>query len=328
MKYVKLVALIAVVGALILLVSVPAMAFHEAAGLKCMACHTMHASEDGSASNVTPANGFDAAPVGGMSGPAPQLLVQSNKTDLCLACHASNYLVNGEYAPDVYDTGVNPATPAGDFDLAATGATGNGHNPYHAASGVIDEDELLASDVTPPGGSGTLWEWSCLSCHRPHKDETATGVNGTYQYRMLRKQVKGIGGAGTYVDVSTALGSTNTHEATLISAGVNADAETALNHNVHLVAAVNTEGNGFGEWCAGCHGDFHGATQEKSGSDWIRHPTYQPLGGTIGGNYTTTYDPTIPVEVNGTAGLSTTTVALTGPNARMRCSRMRGRRRG
>ena len=54
-----------------------AMAFHQAAELVCMACHTMHASENGSPAGVIPANGFAAAPASGVTpGGNPKLILR------------------------------------------------------------------------------------------------------------------------------------------------------------------------------------------------------------------------------------------------------------
>lgn len=286
------------------------MAFHDAATIKCMACHTMHASEDGSPANITSANGFDAAD-GSLTGPVAHLLVQANKTDLCLACHSTNKQMGSEYAPDVYNVTAGYVSPGGDYDLVQE----NAHNPYFATGGTIDQDTTFPTN-SPPGNTGTLWEWSCCSCHRPHKDVTATGDKGTYAYRLLRKQLKGVGAADVYTPVDTALSLGDTHKVWPLADGSgNFNAEADGSHNVYLVDPVNNTDEGFGAWCGGCHGGFHGLTAEKSGSDWIRHPTYQPLGTVIGPNYTSTYDPAIPVEVNGSAGLTKATVALTSQNS-------------
>jgi hypothetical protein len=127
--------------------------------------------------------------------------------------------------------------------------------------------------------------------------------------------LKGPGVADTYVDVSTALSLGDAHKVTpLATVAGNVDAEAVDNHNIYLVDPVGDTAEGFGEWCGGCHSDFHGAAGEQSGGEWIRHPTYQPLGTEIGANYTTTYDPFIPVEVNATAGLTKTTTDLTAPD--------------
>jgi nitrate/TMAO reductase-like tetraheme cytochrome c subunit len=310
-----------------------AMAFHESTGLVCNLCHTMHYSQDG------------GVPTNGSNGPNPYLLLKDNKTDLCLICHATNasgenYLVTAtnELAPAVFDAPQD--SPGGDYDNvnAVGGALGGsmtkGHNPYgYPSSGgpVIEPDTTLADTgvPVPPGADGEeMWEWSCLSCHRPHKDTglADSDVRATYDYRLLRKHLKGPHATpGTYTDVSTALDDAGMLTATLTTAPAglaNVDAETATNHNVYYVSVTGGT-KGLGLWCGGCHsnpdstGDpgtgFHGGA--KSDSDvgdvtetyWIRHPTAtvlpDPATGSINDNYGNTYIPTLPLETaDGTAG--------------------------
>jgi hypothetical protein len=264
---------------------------------------------------VTPTNGFDAASTSGVSSPNAHLLVRANKTDLCLACHASNYSIGSEYAPDV--NGAATDTPGGDFDSAITTAS-KGHNPYHATGGVISQDSTFSTNI-PPGSSTALWEWSCLSCHTPHKDTSATGDTAAYAYRLLRKKLKGPGSSGTYTDVSSALTLGDSDKVTpLATSSANVDAEAATKHNVYRVTTNESDTNGLGAWCAGCHGNFHGASNTKSGSDWIRHPTNELIGSSMAtnfGNLVVSGKAFIPMETTRTSGSFTTTTDLSATAA-------------
>ncbi len=299
----KLGFLALMVAALAFAFSSSSMAFHESTKLICSKCHTMHGSGGG-----TP----------------EQLLSEANKTVLCLVCHASNYPVaypvgDDEYAPNVHSSGEGVQdTPGGSYADSGTEALqANGHNPSGfpadppAASPLIEVDTTLTQ--IPPGATA-LWEWSCLSCHRPHKDDNDTAPRtATYEYRMLRKHVKGpsAAGADTLIDVSLALGLDDDHEVTpLANVGANVNAEAPTKHNVYFMDSTNT---GFGEWCGGCHTDFHDSTQDVD-DNWIRHPGQQLLEA-LGANYVVTtppYDPSVPVQVNSGAGLETNSSAFNG----------------
>ena len=332
MRSVKLGFLVLMAMALAFAFGGSALAFHSEAGLICSLCHTMHNSQNGSPM-VTAADGD-------MDGAAqPHLLLYENKSELCLSCHSLNDAVNGENPPDVYTNA--QATPGGDFALAATGNTTKGHNPWHidGAGGTIDDDEVMTDGAGGVAGSGkniapgsavALWEWSCLSCHRPHKDTglADSDIRATYSHRLLRKHVKGpnIDASGAdYEDVSTALDDANMIQADLIAANVNTDAETALNHNVYEVTTLGTQG--FGQWCGACHSNpddagtgFHGAVvgddDVGNGTDWIRHPTATILNADLAGNYGLTYNPAIPLEVTDAAELDAKDdVAMADPYA-------------
>ena len=243
------------VTALALAVGSSSMAFHEAAELKCMSCHTMHASENGSNVNVTSGNGFDAAPTGGVTaGGNAFLLVDDNATDLCLACHsaggsASTFTdANGDAPPHVMSLGGSAAIalPGGDYwssnqtHTGDAGRGGRGHNPYYSSSTSSstimwdDENYSTTDDRLPPGGSVTLSKWDCVSCHAPHQNDGGGSYgNANPTFRMLWSQPAGQG-AGVTV---TALESTLTAD------------ESDTNHTAYQ--------DNFSEWCGQCHGNYH-----------------------------------------------------------------------
>ena len=250
------------VTALVFTIGSPAMAFHEAAELKCMACHTMHASENGSNTEVTNANGFDAAPSGGVTaGGNPDLLVDDNTTDLCLACHsqsgsASTFAdTSGDTAPHVMSTAGSPgkALPGGDYYNsnqivgAVTGAMG--HNPGTTDGtnfGTILEDSALG--LTPPGGAGALTKWDCVSCHAPHQGDTGGYGGDATDFRLLWNKPGGLGSA-LVIDAAESDLTAN---------------ESDANHSAYK--------DGLSAWCGACHGDYH---NEPAGDYY--HPSDQGL---------------------------------------------------
>ena len=252
-KTMKLGFLALMVAVLALAVGGSSMAFHEADELKCMSCHTMHASENGSAAGVTPTNGFDGAPAGGVTpGGNPFLLVDDSITDLCLGCHSEGgaaspfYDVDGDKAPHVMSASGTqvPALPGGDYynsnlPHGISGIGARGHNPYYTAGGVSSllmwDDKNLTDDRFPPGGSTTLGRWDCVACHAPHQNDVST-LYGTANpnFRMLWSQSAGQGSGPITI--------------TALEGNLTAD-ESDLNHSAY-------RGN-FSQWCAQCHGNYH-----------------------------------------------------------------------
>jgi len=287
MKTIKKLSFLALlVAALAFAIGSSAMAFHDATNLVCNKCHTMHYSEDGAAPDMPDANGGLGLTEGG---PNPHLLYYSNVSDLCLACHSgtAGQTIGSETAWSVW--GRTTDTPGGDFQESdGTGNTINGHNPYGNgtnSSQLIDPDAVMP--LTPPGNSAVAMDnWKCTSCHDEHGDSSEA-----FDYRNLKKVI--VINSTTSVDVSGTIGSGNTQEANLgASYGT-------TNHNVYWNGTDGADSaTKFGAWCGGCHGNFHGDdsdTTVNNGTDWIRHPTAYALGTTIATNYTSTYDPNIPV---------------------------------
>lgn len=234
--------------------------FHSAGKLQCNKCHTMHYSENGTTPTELSGFGMDAD----TGGPFPHLLLKENTTELCLACHDDPLI-----SPDVYNATVE--LPGGDFAPAGSFAEANAHNPTGTvgnASTLIPIDSELG--LTPPGGTGALSRWTCCECHDEHGD---TGQ--AFMYRNLLKNVGGVDVSGTLMVAGPAeLG--DTEEAQIWDgSSVNVTAEADINHNAYLVETNEDDDIGFGAWCGGCHGAFHGVDDNDThdGSAWIRHPT-------------------------------------------------------
>jgi hypothetical protein len=74
MKAFKLGLVVMAAALIILALGAPAMAFHDAGAARCAGCHTMHNSQDGEPVTDTPSG---------------HLLIMSDPSSACLACHAS-----------------------------------------------------------------------------------------------------------------------------------------------------------------------------------------------------------------------------------------------
>jgi hypothetical protein len=309
----KLGFLMLVVVALAFALGNSALALHKAATLKCMSCHTIHASENGSAAGVNPGNGFDAAPSGGMSGPNEHLLLQSNVTDLCLVCHSQSsvFTEGGNHAPAVYSTAGSPTVslPGGDYwsSAQADGTTptvgARGHNPgrqqYGTGTGnyttLLPEDENITNPLLPPGSStGAITRWDCVACHAPHYgDNDGTDSYGaSSSFRMLWGKPAGKGSSDVVLNAT---------------GGNLASSESNANHTAY-------KGN-VSQWCAQCHGNFHNTTS------LLIHPSGDTLG-TVAGNYNTNtgYHFIVPVEDTG-ATTSAVTVSSTSIVMCLSCHR-------
>jgi len=249
------------------------MAFHEAAGLICNKCHTMHYSQDG------------AAPLGSSAdGPHPHLLLMTNTTDLCLSCHDGT----DPNAHDVYVATV--ALPGGDYGSSSTDEE-TGHNPGFEEGSEADPQwsTQLPEDtnfgLVPPDGSSltttALEKWDCVSCHAPHQgDGGASYVYGTAStFRMLWSK-------------PAAFSATDTP--------VTGDGSQDLTSN-EIDTIHSGYQSGMSAWCGACHGQFHNDT--KSG-DWLIHPSGFDLppayitnyGNTTQGGATNSYSCIVPVE--------------------------------
>ena len=290
----------------------------------CANCHTMHNSQDGSAVFA--------------GGPSPNLL--SND---CVGCHSSAdavtiHVLGSTRIPIVYNQtlptypadGSNTSTLAGGnfYWIAHAGGDAYGHNVY----GISAADVALASGA--PGGSvgctnchGTLssatapeTETGCRGCHVPHHhaNDTATVVAETGGwYRFLGDNTAMAFGAGTPRGVI----------------GIeDEDWEqnpSKTNHNVYQGTTdlygrtkTNTEYS-IGEFCSGCHGDFHFEmnTDQPTGTTgaWIRHPSDVaiPNSGEYAGAFglpDRDYNPLVPVAkstaiVAGDENFSSVTIA-------------------
>ncbi len=273
-------------------------AFGRVSGV-CSNCHTMHNSQDGSV--------VDA------DGPSGNLLNND-----CVGCHSSTgnttiNVVGTSRIPIVYNqteptyppVGTATSTLAGGnfYWVAHGGGDAYGHNVY----GISGADATLSEAPGPSFFGCTTCHESlatadeengCKGCHAPrhHADDSAVVVaeSGGW-YRFLGDNPAMNFGASTPEGV---IGieeedweqnpSKNNHN--VYQGTINVYAKTIMPY---------TPDNTIGQFCAGCHGQFHHEmnTDQPSGvaGAWIRHPSDAviPAGTTEYAGYTE-YNPMAP----------------------------------
>lgn len=269
----------------------------------CSNCHTMHNSQNGSAVDS--------------DGPSSHLLTTS-----CVGCHShatDTIVVVGETRIPIVFTHSKPTYPAtgsptstlagGNFFwVSQEGGDAYGHNVY----GISGQDnDLATAPGTSLGASGggaggcadchsTLASSNpvsgCTGCHVPkhHADDCQEIVDGAGGwYRFLGENVAMVGDSGTY-------GVTGIEDENWEQNPSSNQHNTYMGTTEPYVKSVNSymRTESIGQFCAGCHGNFHHAMNEEptdlSGA-WIRHPSdvVLPVDGEY--QYYKTYNPLVPV---------------------------------
>lgn len=256
-----------------LLMTAPAMAFHDGGVGSCESCHSMHNSlENAAMPAVTGSKTAGTVLQGGL------FLLQGggNQSDACLNCHE----VQGDTGPNTYHISTAAADlnadltqasaypkqlgPAGDFAWlkVATGTPSHrGHNIGGTAHGYAFETLV----TTAPGGTYPANELHCSSCHDPHgkyrRDEagtiTTTGVavsgSGSYSsdpYSAAGKTVgvyRLLGGAG-YKPKSASVAFGSNPPPMAVAPDDYNRAETDVTKQTRVAY-----GKGMSEWCSNCH---------------------------------------------------------------------------
>jgi hypothetical protein len=217
---------------------------------------------------------------GDPGGAFEQLLLTADSTDLCLTCHdgTGNFgaAVGGESPQNVVDP--TNDFPGGSFNQA-TASAATRHDPGGT---------LLGTDVSPvaaPGGGFDPANLRCSSCHDPH---------GNANFRILKDDPDG--------DLTPVSPMPAAFETDIGGSTGSWSGESLTAHNGYV--------SGMSDWCASCHGDFHGVgsppgTGQGSGP-FYRHPTSATATATQGQfatgmatNYGGTYDPVVPFEDSG-----------------------------
>lgn len=211
----------------------------------CSNCHTMHASQNGTA--TTPNDNLTAS--------------------TCIGCH--NGGVAG--APNIFgDPGAPDTMTAGGTFLDSVFTTdAKGHNVKDLvdAVGFLDTAGAENTAVAVPGNAGstittvTITNLTCAGangCHGDHdagKTTSGAGISGfhhrpgaTYRFLQTTADTPIIGKGSTDWELG---GATNT------------------NHNVYSAGGTDS----ISILCAQCHGTFHGTGNTNASSPFKRHPT-------------------------------------------------------
>jgi hypothetical protein len=239
--------------------------FHNGSTLMCSDCHVMHYSQqhgynpDGSGIWVQPNAGPHA------------FLLRNDVNALCLSCHDGN-----AWAPDVLESHANGyVRQAGALNEVGSVA------PYPETTGHT----LGSTDVAPGGTwSDPVDGVTCVSCHRPHGSTTS--------YRNLR-------GPGN-VNLTYSRGDVEVTND--LTKWIFEDQSTGVSANHYGQGAItfneptgSTSVSLYGDFCKGCHTNFHGAVggAEIGGvlvgsnyEEFIRHPATSEINiGAVGGGH-------------------------------------------
>ena len=272
-------------AAALVVISTPALAFHDGGVADCQGCHTMHNSQNGAL--------VDPDSPGGN----PWLLVDATPSDVCLACHATR--LGAVFSADPLAPGTEYG--GGDFTFLTEDNLNDGHggatDPINgdAAGHNLDAPSMgVGPDgtlTTSPGGAFPAAVMGCTSCHDPH---------GTDSFRLLY-------GSGRIIQDFYAFTADAPDAAGLPIFG---GGETNSAHTAYI--------DGMSAWCGNCHGDFHNNSVD------LIHKSGTPMGGTIaltydlyngtsdqiGGAHATAYLAAVPFE-----DAAATTASTVGPVA-------------
>lgn len=249
----RLIALFVVIG-VGCFVSSSCMAgdYHTGPLLVCSDCHTMHYSVS---HNYT---GGPPEPLG-PGGPFPHLLKWEANL-LCLTCHDG-----ATFAPDVLgaNTGVY---------VRQAGALTTGTAPYEDYKG-----HTLRSTMVAPGGA-----WSnatgleCVDCHTIHGETTGIIYAPGYTNGQWRNMIGSPGTAAAPVPVTYATRNNDPTKDVFERDPSLGQVEIHYSvNNVDFNEPIPTD-SAYGQWCKGCHTDFHGRLTDPNilgSSGFIRHPT-------------------------------------------------------
>jgi hypothetical protein len=291
MKALKLSLVIMAAALLTIGLSSTAYAFHNGGVAHCNGCHSMHNSAGGAP--MTKAGGVAAGTVG--TGNA-YLLIGATQSDTCLECHASSSATPSSFhvATIPLVTPLVQLSPGGDFSWlqyplaqAASVKDPRGHNIIAPAYGF--NAESTAAGTTAPGGGTTGYDRTklhCTSCHDPHGKYRIT--DPTNAYTQVTSGAPIIRSSSTPTDIA-AFVSGNALGTYRLLAGQNYapvsypsvpfanKAPVAVAPNTYNRSEATTDtrvayGMGMSEWCANCHGAFHGTASGSPGSE-LTHPS-------------------------------------------------------
>jgi len=298
-----------------LMISAPAMAFHDGGVAQCESCHTMHNSKDGAA-------------MGGGTALTPGVfLLQGggSQSDACLNCHEkgsaggpSSYGVStpkGELVLTAADATTGAGLPmqkgpGGDFAWLnfASGSTtpsNRGHNIVAPSHNYVAETRFAANGNVSPGGTYPVAALQCSSCHDPHgkyrrdKDGiiSTTGAaiasSGSYDTNadpLLAGEAVGVyrllGGKG-YLPKGAANLSAPAFDALTDPPMAVAPATYNRTENDPTKLTHVAYGKGMSEWCANCHGGLLSNSYASGNAGGHTHPAGNSatLTAEVAGNY-------------------------------------------
>lgn len=243
--------------------------YHSGTSLNCAECHVMHYSQTHGYNSNGGGNTVDL----GASGPYHYLL-RDEINNLCLSCHDGQF-----FAPDVLAANGGNAPTNG----RQAGALNRDNTaPYFDATGHT----LGSTDAAPGGTFSNPDGLNCIDCHHQHGYGGFVGGGGN-PYRNLQYNTGGV----AKPPVKYAVGTNDlTMDVFEVSAGYGGD---HYDHQNVFFNEPNPTGSAYGNWCKGCHTDFHGTSSDANmrnaaaatQTEWYRHPTADANIGAITGGH-------------------------------------------
>jgi cytochrome c553 len=246
--------------------------YHNGTTLICSDCHVMHGQQS---HGYNPDGTGVFVPVG-TTGPYTYLL-RNEVNDLCLSCHD-----NSSFAPDVLD--INTGKYIGEVRLAGflNREGGVGEDATGHTLDTLDTAPGSSPAWKPEDDNGTGEGLNCVNCH--HQHGYAGGQN---TYRNLKMDPGNHGFLGAVVDY--AVGTNDLGKDVYETAARSYDwADVDYNE-------PDTAASAYGNWCGGCHTNFHGAPGDanmggtpdgSSFSHFVRHPVAGvDIGGAASGGH-------------------------------------------
>jgi hypothetical protein len=290
MKGLKLSLVIMAAALLTIGLSGMAYAMHDGGVAHCNACHTMHNSSGGAV--MTKAGGVSGGTVGTTNA---YLLIGATQSDTCLSCHVSSGATPSSFHVATYPivTPLVQLSPGGDFSWLQKGSSQSfkdkhGHNIIAPAYGFTSES--TSTGTTAPGGGAGGYSKSklhCSSCHDPHGKYRITDATNAYNGQVVTGAP--ISGSGSTPSKITSIPANTAVGTYRLLAGFNYapksypdipfinKAPVALAPNTYNRSESSTDtrvayGMGMSEWCANCHGLFHGQASGTPGLE-LKHPS-------------------------------------------------------
>jgi len=266
-------------GVAIVMVSLPALLvagdFHTGTTLLCSQCHVMHYSQQ---------HGYNSDGTGQFwldTGGPFTFLLRADVNDLCLSCHDGV----GAFVADVLGASAGTDIRQGGFlnrlNIEGLAATGHTLDILHTAPGSNPAWK-------PEDENGAGHGLNCTNCHQQHGY-----AGGESSYRNLKMDPGNHGYLGAVVTYNDGpAGQAMPWDATkdVFQRAPRAYDEADVDFNEPDITS-----SGYGNWCGGCHTDFHGSPGDQttvggapdgtSFSHFKRHPDGGVNIGAIGGGH-------------------------------------------
>jgi hypothetical protein len=265
--------------------------YHFDTTLYCQECHVMHYSQ---AHAYDPGGTVGPPDHAQMIGSEPhEKLLRQASNGLCLSCHNDQAI-----APDVLgaDNNADPDHPLPRQAGGLTDSSGDwlGHTlgmHVHSAPGAMGAPDVAGScnschsddPLTPDIKYIPDPLLSCIDCHEPHGyippdtvDVFEVPVSNLYKNLRAVRAVNRFGNVYALLGVSYEKSYTGDKDVFLHYGDGSGSVSDRYSVGSMDLNEPASDKSGMGEFCAMCHGPFHGASADeymKLTGGWVRHPT-------------------------------------------------------